>query len=171
MARRAEQRKMPISGLAINRRLPQARQGEAGFTLVELMVVLAIMGLAAAAVVLTLPDSGSTAREEADRLAARLAAARDVGVVEGVRTAAVISPSGYYFERRVRGEWQVLQGRAFAAHDWPSSVRFSGSEGPQMRILFSRLGTSPTPQRFTLQSGEHQEWIGITANGEISRAR
>lgn len=167
MARRAEQRKMPISVLAT-----KGRSAEAGFTLVELMVVLAIMGLAAAAVVLTLPSGDGAARQEADRLAARLAAVRDVAVVEGFGTAAIISPSGYSFERRVRGQWQALQGRAFAAHDWPQDLRISsGGEAEQVRILFNRLGASPTPQRLILQSGDAQEIIQITANGEISRAR
>lgn len=166
MARRAEPKKMLIFVPVL-----KARRAEAGFTLVELMVVLAIMGLAAAAAVLTLPDGGGAARQEADRLAARMAAARDLGVIEGFGTAAIISPSGYSFERRVRGEWQNLEGRAFAAHDWPQSVRVSGGEAGQIRILFSRLGTSPTPQRISLQSGEAQESIHITANGEITRAR
>src|SRR5690606_30071026 len=97
MARRAGPRKMPIfAGMAKPRRF-----GEAGFTLVELMLVLAIMGLAAATVMLTLPDSQRGARDEADRLAARLAAVRDLAVIEGRGTAAVISASGYGFERRM----------------------------------------------------------------------
>jgi general secretion pathway protein H len=156
---------MPISDL-----LPKGRRAEAGFTLVELMVVLAIMALAAAAVVLTLPRGDHALRDEADRLAARLAAVRDVGVVEGYATAAVIGPTGYAFERRVRGQWQGMQGRAFAAHDWPRSLLLSGAAGPR-RISFSRLGTSARAERLVLQSGDAQEVIHITANGDIRRAR
>lgn len=144
----------------------------AGFTLVELMVVLAIIGMAATAAVLTLPERGHTARAEADRLAMRLAAVRDLAVVEGHGTAAIFSPSGYGFEKRVRGEWQQLDGRAFAHRPWPGSVQFQsdGEEG-QIRILFSRLGTSPTPQGLILTSGNHMEKIHIAASGEISRDR
>ena len=40
---------------------------ERGFTLVELMVVLAIMALAATAVVLTIPGEERSVRSEADR--------------------------------------------------------------------------------------------------------
>lgn len=161
--------------------------GQAGFTLVELMVVLAIMGLAAAAVILTLPSQDQILRQEADRLAVRLAAARDLAVVEGRGTAAVISPSGYGFEQRVRGEWQMLQGRAFVQHDWPRDIRVTvdnigegGIEeggGGQTRILFSRLGTTPTPQSLTMMASQTQsgdaarEHIHISASGEIRRAR
>lgn len=171
--------------------------GQAGFTLVELMVVLAIMGLAAAAVVLTLPSQDQNMRQEADRLAVRLAAVRDLAVVEGRGTAAVISPSGYWFEQRTRGEWNMLQGRAFSQHDWPQDIRImvdgarsngsvSGAsgvsgvsgdlDGGQTRILFSRLGTTPTPQSLTILAasadGEGaRENIHIGASGEISRAR
>lgn len=156
--------------------------GQAGFTLVELMVVLAIMGLAAAAVILTLPSQDQILRQEADRLAVRLAAARDLAVVEGRGTAAVISPSGYGFEQQVRGEWQMLQGRAFVQHDWPRDIRVTVDNigeggGAQTRILFSRLGTTQTPQSLTMmavqtQSGDAaREHIHISASGEIRRAR
>jgi general secretion pathway protein H len=143
---------------------------EAGFTLVELMVVLAIMGLAAAAVMLTLPDGGHASRDEADRLAARLAAVRDLAVVEGRGTAAVLRPSGYGFEQRLAGEWRALDGRAFGERAWARdvTVQMDGGEA-QARVLFSRLGTSPTPQSVTLTSDGAVERIIVTASGEIRR--
>src|SRR3546814_6784680 len=49
----------------------RVRRAPNGFTLVELMVVLAIMALAATAVVLTIPGEERAVRSEADRLAAR----------------------------------------------------------------------------------------------------
>ena len=100
-----------------------------GFTLVELMVVLAIMALAATAVVLTMPGEERTVRSEADRLAARLAAARDVAVIEGRSVAVNFAPSGYGFERRIAGEWQPLPGRAFEQRSWPGNVRFAAGDG------------------------------------------
>lgn len=168
MVRRAAQKKMPIFAANNSRRVAS----EAGFTLVELMVALAIMGLAAAAVVMTLPDGGGALRDEADRLSARIAAVRDLAVVEGRGTAAVVQASGYGFERRQAGEWQPLQDRAFRWREWPAGVSFTMSgEGVQARIQFSRLGTSPTPQSLTLTNGEAQERIHISASGEISRGK
>ena len=50
-------------------RAPAKRRN--GFSLVEMMVVLFVMGLLAAAVVLTLPGDGRALREEGERFAAR----------------------------------------------------------------------------------------------------
>lgn len=146
-------------------------KAEAGFTLVELMVALAIMGLAAAVVVMTLPTGQHAARDEADRLAARLAAVRDLAVVEGRGTAAVLSPSGYGFERRMRGEWAALDGRGFAYRAWPKGIHMGGAEAGQVRIIFDRLGTSPTPQALTLEGEGGRESIRVAASGEIRRGR
>jgi general secretion pathway protein H len=146
--------------------------GERGFTLVELMVVLAILVLAATAVVLTLPGEERSVRSEADRLAARLAAARDVAVIEGRSVAVNFAPSGYGFERRVAGEWQPLPGRAFERRSWPDNVRFAAGEGRgATRLLFDRVGTSPTPQVLVLAGGQAREVIRVSATGEVSRDR
>ncbi len=141
-----------------------------GFTLVELMVVLAIMALAATAVVLTIPGEERSVRSEADRLAARLAGARDIAVIEGRSVAVNFAPSGYGFERRIAGEWQPLPGRAFAQRNWPGDVRFVAGDGQGVtRILFDRVGTSPTPQTVVLSGGEAREIVRVSATGEVSR--
>ena len=145
---------------------------ERGFTLVELMVVLAIMALAATAVVLTIPGEERSVRSEADRLAARLAAARDVAVVEGRSVAVNFAPSGYGFERRVDGAWTPLPGRAFVQRNWPADIRFAAGDGQgAARILFDRGGTSPTPQAVVLAGGDAREVVRVSATGEVSRDR
>jgi len=146
------------------------RPGERGFTLVELMVVLAIMALAATAIVLTIPGEERTVRSEADRLAARLAAARDVAVIEGRSVSVSFAPSGYGFERRIEGNWQPLPGRAFERRNWPGGVRFVAGDGQAVtRVLFDRIGTSSTPQALVLAGGDAREIVRISAMGEVSR--
>ncbi|MBJ7502307.1 MAG: GspH/FimT family pseudopilin [Sphingopyxis sp.] len=150
----------------------RARPDANGFTLVELMVVLAIMALAATAVVLTIPGEERTVRSEADRLAARIAAARDVAVIEGRSVAVNFAPSGYGFERRVAGEWQPLPGRAFEQRNWPGDVRFAAGDGRgAARILFDRVGISPTPQAVVLTGGDAREVVRVSATGEIGRGQ
>ncbi len=148
------------------------RPGANGFTLVELMIVLAIMALAATAVVLTIPGEERTVRSEADRLAARLAAARDIAVIEGRSVAVSFAPSGYGFERRIAGEWQPLPGRAFEQRNWPSDVRFAAGNGQgAARVLFDRVGISPTPQVVVLTGGDAREIVRVSATGEVSRGQ
>ena len=52
-------------------RLPASNPVRNGFSLVEMMVVVFIMGLLATAVVMTLPGSERKLRDEAERFAAR----------------------------------------------------------------------------------------------------
>lgn len=149
----------------------RARRRINGFTLVELMVVLAIMALAATAVVLTIPGEERTVRSEADRLAARLAAARDIAVIEGRSVAVNFAPSGYGFERRIAGEWRPLPGRAFERRNWPADVHFSAGGQSAARVLFDRVGTSPTPQAVVLSGGDAREIVRVSAMGEVSRGQ
>ena len=148
------------------------RAAATGFTLVELMVVLAILALAATAVILTIPGEDRTVRNEADRLAARLAAARDLAVIEGRTVGVNFAPSGYGFERRIDGAWGALPGRPFAQRNWPGGLRFVAGNGRgATRILFDRVGASPTPQVIRIVGGDADETVRISAMGEIGRDR
>ena len=88
-------------------------RGESGFTLVELMVVLVIIGLAAAAVVLAMPETGGSLEAEAERFAARAKAARDSAIVESRPVALSVGAGGYSVSRRSGGQW-----RAGPRHEW-----------------------------------------------------
>lgn len=86
---------------------PSSRRA-AGFTLVEMMVVLVIVGLAGATVLLTLPTGSRGVRDEADRLALQLARARDEAVLGNREVEAVVDADGIAFRIRRGGEWQPL---------------------------------------------------------------
>jgi len=94
-----------------------------GFTLVELMVALAVIGLAGATVALTLPSGDDVLAREAEVFAARLAHARDEAIL-GMRTVEVaVTASGYGFSRRRFEGWQPLEGRDFASIEWQAGTR------------------------------------------------
>ena len=96
------------------------RDGEAGVTLVEVLVVLAIVGVMAGVAVLGLgaTDRGARAEAEARRLADRLELAADEALVTGTPHALVWDAEGYRFLAwdRAESEWtdapQPLLGRA-----------------------------------------------------------
>ena len=75
------------------------RDGEAGFSLVEVLVVLAIVGVMAGVSVLGLGavDRGARAEAEAQRLADRLQLAADEVLVTGTPHALVWDAEGYRF--------------------------------------------------------------------------
>lgn len=74
-----------------------------GFTLLELLVVVAIIAMATTTVTLALRDSGQTQLErEAQRLAALLESARAQSRTSGVPVRWRASPQGFYFDGLAR---------------------------------------------------------------------
>ena len=96
---------------------------QAGFTLVELMAVLAIVGIASAAVVLAIPDGGGSLGDEAERFAARAKAAQEQAVLESRAVALEVGPAGYRFRRSVSGGWQPLR-----EYGWREGVSAGGAQ-------------------------------------------
>lgn len=141
-----------------------------GFTLVELMVVLAVLALAATVVILTIPGSNARVAGEADRLAVRIAALRDLAIVEGRPMALVISPSGYAFERRENTGWIDLPGRGFDRHDWPRDVRLlEPVGGAPLRIAFDPVGLTSARTQLAIGDGDATARLSVSTTGEVVR--
>lgn len=83
----------------------------AGFTLVELMVVLLVIGLSVSVVSLTVSFGADDLATERDRLAVRLEKAAQEAVVTGVAVAFVAAEPGYQFYHREDGEWVLFPDR------------------------------------------------------------
>jgi general secretion pathway protein H len=140
-----------------------------GFTLVELMVVLVIVGLTAAAVVLAMPDPGGGLRAEALRLAARTDAARERAMLDHRPVALVLREGGYGFELRTDGEWRALSERPFVAQDWSAGTRAS-LDGGESRIVFDSTGFAE-PARLRLARGKEEAQVEVSDGGRIRVVR
>lgn len=135
-----------------------------GFSLVEMMVVLLVMGLLATAAVLTIPGDGRKLRDEAERFAARTLAARDEAIVGARPVSLVVSERGYYFEGRREGRWQSLPGRGFELTGWNAETNV---DGQRQRIVFDSLGLASSEALIRLRRAEAALSIHLRRDGSV----
>lgn len=141
--------------------------GEGGFTLIEMMVVIFLVGLLAGVVVLSTPGEQAAVRDDADRFALHVAAARDEAVLRSQPIALWISPSGYGFEGREAGAWRPIDTPPLAAADWRSgtSARIP-AEG--QRLVFDSVGLPSEAIAIAIEQGGARRVVSISATGEVS---
>lgn len=146
----------------MNRRTPRPRRN--GFSLVEMMVVLFVMGVLAASVVLLLPGDADRLRRDSERFAARASAARDEAIASGSPVALVVNGAGYYFEERHDGSWGPAQGRGLALTNWSAGTATSTGRA---RLVFDPVGLASSELRLRLSRGEAARTITIARNGTV----
>ena len=156
----------PTSATGADRRARARPRGRAGFSLVELMVVVALVGLAATAVVLTLPDPRGRLDDEAARLAARLSLARDEAVLSGRATAVRLDADGYAFLRRTGGSWGALDEPLLGPMTWDEGTRLVLDRAETLVVAFDPLGTSE-PARLRLMRDGRSVGVSVAASGEV----
>ncbi|MGB3454969.1 MAG: prepilin-type N-terminal cleavage/methylation domain-containing protein [Litorimonas sp.] len=135
---------MPISATGSRHAAPRR---DDGFSLVELLAVLAILSLMVGAVVLNLPAPRSAADRQSEALAAQLSRFVDDGAVAGEMRALELDPEGLSLLRHDGLAWQDM-----AETPWPDAVRIrlerdgdpvDLSEAEQSRLLFEPYGAVP----------------------------
>lgn len=136
-----------------------------GFSLVEMMVVLMVMGLLAGVAVLTLPGDERKLRGEAERFAARTLAARDEAIIGARPISVVVSEQGYYFERRSDGRWQALPGRGFDLTPWDNATTVSAG---RKRVVFDSLGLASGDAAVRLGRGDQALIVQISRDGKVT---
>ncbi|HEX7855976.1 MAG TPA: GspH/FimT family pseudopilin [Sphingobium sp.] len=145
------------------------RSAQQGFTMVELMVVIVIIGLMSAAVMLTTSDPRGGLSNEADRFAGRVRAAHDRAVVLARPVALWVSPTGYGFEERREGRWMPLDQKPLTATDWRSDTRATMGEQAQGRLWFDTIGRADQPLTFTLQRNGRTLPVSVGLDGTVTR--
>ena len=162
-----------------------------GFTLVEVLLVMAIIGMIAGAVALTLPSSSPSERSPQDlaiTLKEQLQYAREHAMVRQQPLGLHVDNDGYRFLRWYDGQWQTLDARGLKSVRWSDSLRWELEliEGNLMaqdesarRLLFqpeedAEASTddedaSPQPQILILPSGEMTGFSLALDNRNLAR--
>jgi len=143
------------------------RGREAGFTLTELTVVLAIMGLLAGAVLVAAPSGSRSLVDEAERFGAHLIRAKDEAVLTGRTVEVHITGRGYGFDVRRAGARIALDAPPFRAADWDGeTTAVVAGAGESSRIAFDPTGIA-SPTEVDLYRQNSRVRVSVDAGGSV----
>ncbi|MNH53328.1 Type II transport protein GspH [compost metagenome] len=132
-------------------------------------MVVAIVGLAAGAVVLAVPDPRPPVGDEAERFAARLVRAREEALLTNRAIAVEMTASGYDFSSFDGVRWTVLADGPFSEEKWAEDtvVRSGGrlGSGP-LQVVFDPTGAAE-PAVVILSRKGREMTVAVDAAGEV----
>lgn len=159
---------------AVLKRVWKLRRKSGGFSLVELLVVLVILGLTASVVVLTMGPGADSLQNEAERLALRLKHSREEAILTNRPVSLVIDDRGYRVRTLRRTGWVDLDKPFEPVSLHPDTrLRLSGSQArsgeASSAIVFDPTGLA-TSARLTLLRDRDRRDLVVTAQGEVAFA-
>ncbi len=145
---------------------------EPGFTLLEMLVVTAVIGLMTAAAVLSLRvlAGDDPAKRSAQQLQQKLLAARDLAELEQRAVGLYINHDGYeFFAYSVRfGAWRPFRNRTLAADRWPEGVEVDLFIEGRVVLIDETPESTPTDRVTSGTPSERLPQLGVAANGEFT---
>jgi len=149
---------------------------DAGFTLIEALMALLIVGLLAGAVALSAPAPDARARSAAQTLAARMVLAGDESVMRNRTIGLSLSEEGYGFSSLEREGWRPIETTTpLRYHAWPSGVtaqvlRAQAGDEETIAARFDVMGGA-TPLRVQVDGGAGAWLVTLGADGGVDVAR
>ena len=128
-------------------------------------MTVAIIGLAAGAVVLSVPDPRPSVAEDAERFAARLSRAREEAVLTNRPVAVETTASGYGFSSFDGAEWSPLTEGPFGPETWSDGLTVSPAD--PARLVFDPTGVAE-PATVTLSREGRASRVEIDGAGEVT---
>ena len=150
---------------------PMRRDRQSGLTLIEMLIVLVIMGIATSAAVLSVNMVGRDRRaeDEAVRLVAHLEMAVDEGLVSRAPLALFWTAGGYGFKRQTADGWKAAETpRLVADHALPSALVLRRMDGVTDPVLVAEDGLGPAVNLEITGTGV--PWV-VAFNGFSAAAR
>ena len=144
------------------------RARQRGFTLIELMVVITVIGLASAAAVLMMPDTRGRLMDEASRFAVRTRAAHDAAIVEARPVSLWVTSGGYGYDQWRGGMWSPMDG-PLAVERWKPGTAAAGVEAGtgRERVTFDTTGLADRPLTVTLTREGMRTEVVVEADGSV----
>ena len=119
-------------------------------------MVITIIGLAAGAVVLSVPDPRPSVAADAERFAARLSRAREEAILSNRPIAVEATLAGYGFRVFDGARWSALEEGPFGPETWTAGTTLAPAN-PPMRIVFDPTGVAdPATMTLTRERRSHQ---------------
>ena len=143
---------------------------EAGFTLVEILCVLAVLALTSSVVLLTVKPPKSELEKQATLLTGQLNALAQNGLITGSVNAAGFSKDGYALYSFENSEWTEQ-----TTGEWSDSYRMSFTRATakldmpkttEPIIMFQPTGLS-TPFELTLSDSDVKYAVKTTGDGRV----